>query len=390
MDRETLSNYGWIIIAIILISSFILFSSGFAEDITYKADKQAQRILLNKTKDSEEDLTLLYEVCETWKCGDNLNAHIMKDNKNENIKYKIYIKPIQISKDADYSMYDDSSKWKLINTSENIITPLGEEFGLEENQGIKESSVVFESLDFSSRITEIKPILSIWEDDETGNPTKHVEILKDYDIAGTVYNLKINNITLPSSVTKLSSSCFGYDMIQNSIDAPGVTVLEDRALIFNFNMKSANFNNLTTIGEKAFYDAQKLSSFYFADSITEIGKSAFENCSSFETVEINSKNIAIREMAFDYCENMTKFSVSYDVQNSDVILEDGLLVNCLNLKEIYLPSGTLTCADSLFNLTDWNITSDVTYYFNGSFEDWILFKEKNSITTTEDFNIIHL
>ena len=96
MDKETLSSYGWIVIAIIIVSSLIMFASDFFEDISNKTEKQAQKILLNISEDDEEDLTLKYDVCETWQCGENLNAYIMKDSSDEELKYRIYIKLWQI------------------------------------------------------------------------------------------------------------------------------------------------------------------------------------------------------------------------------------------------------------------------------------------------------
>lgn len=405
MDKETLSNYGWIVITLLVLICFIEFSSGFVDDLIFKADKQEQRILLNKTEDDMEDLTLLYEVCETWQCGNNLNAYIMKtpDDEIQNsevLKYKIYIKPIHIAKGADYSMYDDSSYWMLINSTDNIITPLGSEFGLASNQGIKDCSVTFETLNFSSRITEVKPILNVWKVDDADNPIEHVNDVPDDLTDYKVHTLKINDIVLPASVTKISSNSFACDTIQNSITGSGVTTLKNKALMNNGNMQSAYFDNLSEIGEKALYGNINLNSFYFPNSLTNIGSFAFGSCKSLETVDIISKQINIGNNAFNECESLKSINFSYNIPDSIVTLGDECIRQCTKLQEIYLPLNEFYCPGNFFNLTEWSTGTSLDtgtvlkYYFNGSFQEWInfknAFKNKNGFDIPDTANVVYI
>lgn len=72
----------------------------------------------------------------------------------------------------------------------------------------------------------------------------------------------------------------------------------------------ATFNNLlvTTIGSRAFYERESLTSVIIPDSVTSIGDDAFFWCTSLTSITIPDGVTSIGQYAFEYCNNLTEIN----------------------------------------------------------------------------------
>lgn len=94
--------------------------------------------------------------------------------------------------------------------------------------------------------------------------------------------------------------------------------------------------------------------------ISVIGKKAFQNNTSVETVELPNSIKSIETIAFGGCSNLK----SIIIPNSVTEIGDGAFYSCSELKSITLPDGIKRIGDNLFwscvRLADVNIPNNVT------------------------------
>ena len=151
-------------------------------------------------------------------------------------------------------------------------------------------------------------------------------------------NMHLNTVTIPNSVTKISSSAFwgctglasitipenvttiGSYAFENCTDLTSVIIPDNVTSMGTYtfsgctNLVSASLGKgITSIDYKMFYDCTSLTSVIVPNSITTIGKLAFYNCSSLASITVPEKVTSIGSGAFEGCTNLT--SVLWDVES---------------------------------------------------------------------------
>ena len=104
------------------------------------------------------------------------------------------------------------------------------------------------------------------------------------------------------------------------------------------------FSNLETIGERAFYYCEGLTSITIPNSVMSIGECAFQYCRGLTSLkfEEGSNLTSIGNAAFGICSNIEKIELP-DTVNS---LGTTVFRSCPKLKDLNIPNG-------LSNVTDW-------------------------------------
>ena len=93
--------------------------------------------------------------------------------------------------------------------------------------------------------------------------------------------------------------------------------------------------SVTSIGDRAFYDCDYLTSITIPNSVTSIGDRAFERCSGFTSITIPNSVTSIGNYAFYWCYNLTSVTIG----NSVTSIGEGAFERCSGLESIVVDAG---------------------------------------------------
>ena len=137
----------------------------------------------------------------------------------------------------------------------------------------------------------------------------------------------LTNITIPNSVTSIGSAAFYGCAYLTSITIPNsvTSIVYD---VFNSspieyasiptsaisyipkgNLKEVVITSGDSIGERAFYDCDSLTSITIGNSVTSIGDWAFYGCDSLTSVTIPNSVTSIAYAAFAGCDSLTSITI---------------------------------------------------------------------------------
>lgn len=127
-------------------------------------------------------------------------------------------------------------------------------------------------------------------------------------------------------------------------------------------------DEITSIGDCAFYDCRNLTSMNIPDGITYIGKYAFSGCYSLTSVTIPDSVTSIGDSAFSHCESLT----SVNIPDSVTSIGYSAFSNCPSLTSVTI-SDSITEIESFafsdcYGLTSVTIPDSVTKIYMSAFQ----------------------
>ena len=206
-----------------------------------------------------------------------------------------------------------------------------------------------------------------------GEQVNRIESGAFYDCSG------LKSITIPSSVTSIGGIAFmGCSALKE-------VVISDIAAWFNISFANYPANplncahrlylngqlvtdliipeNVTSVGDYAFYGCSGLTSVSIPSSVTSIGEDAFSGCSSLKEVEINTNTIGTW---FKGLHSIQKITLGEQVTN----IGNYAFQNCSGLTSINIPSNVTSIGSFAFSgcskITEVKI-SDLVSWCNISF-----------------------
>ena len=127
-------------------------------------------------------------------------------------------------------------------------------------------------------------------------------------------------------------------------------------------------DSVTSIEKSAFKGCSRLTSINIPDGVTSIGERAFYECSSLTNITIPNSVTSIGDYAFYYCSSLT----SITIPNSVTSIRDQAFANCSSLTSINIPDSVTSIGDFAFydcsSLTSITIPNSVTKFGNYIFE----------------------
>ena len=184
-------------------------------------------------------------------------------------------------------------------------------------------------------ITIPSSVTSIGEYAFRGCDLERIEVSTD----NSVYYSQRNCI-IEKATNKLVLGCKNSG-IPNSVTSIGKSAFEDCT-----GLKSITIpNSVTSIGDWAFYGCTGLKSITIPNSVTSIGKSAFEDCTGLTSVTIGNSVTSIGDSAFKGCSGLTSITIPDSVTS----IGERAFSGCTGLKSITIPASVTSIGWGTFS-----------------------------------------
>ena len=172
------------------------------------------------------------------------------------------------------------------------------------------------------------------------------------------------NAIVETATNKLIAGCQNT-IIPNSVTSIGSSAFEHCSSLTSITIP----NSVTSIGEYAFSSCYSLTSVTLPNSVSSIGYSAFEDCSSLTSITIPNSVTSIGDRAFRKCSSLT----SITIPNGVTSIGASTFESCSSLSSITIPNSVTSIGSSAFygcsSLTSVTIPNGVTSIGNRAFYD---------------------
>ena len=181
----------------------------------------------------------------------------------------------------------------------------------------------------------------------------------------TVYDSRNNcNAIIETETNTLIQGC-NTTIIPDSVTSIGNTAFERCTSLTSVTIG----NGVTSIGSGVFQYCSGLTSVTIPDSVTSIGTHVFNGCTSLTSCTIGSGVTSIGQATFRNCSGLT----SVDLPNRVTSIGDYAFSGCTSLEEVTIPNGVTSIGGSCFyNCTSLtsivipdSVTSIGTWVFQG-------------------------
>ena len=214
------------------------------------------------------------------------------------------------------------------------------------------------------------------------------------DLTYEVEGGKLTFAASTGTITKCDASVTNA-VIPSEINGVPVTAIGDFAFFWTggaSQLQSVTIpNTVTTIGRNAFQGCSQLTSVVIPDSVTELGQDIFANCTSLSQVTLGAGMTQIARTMFQGCKALRSIyipsnitSIGYDAFNgsgiAEITIPDSVTAisgcafsGCNSLTSITVPNSVTQLGDCVFeyctNLTDVRLSSSLTILPRGTFQN---------------------
>jgi hypothetical protein len=144
--------------------------------------------------------------------------------------------------------------------------------------------------------------------------TNTVTLIGKGNEVSAIYALNIPSTVINGgitySVTAIGENAFQFGTVTSVVIGDNVTTIGNNAFYCCYDLASVTFgNNVTTIGDNAFYHCYDLTSVVIGNNVTTIGYSAFYYCYKMTSVVIGNSVTNIASYAFASCSALEDITI---------------------------------------------------------------------------------
>ena len=161
-------------------------------------------------------------------------------------------------------------------------------------------------------------------------------------------NCNLSTITIPASVTEMSTEVFSYcRSLSEVIFQPGTTRIWDYEFCGCSSLTEINIpETVTSIGSGAFRSTG-LTSVVIPNGVVSLGSDAFSNCKNLNSVTLPATLTEVPDSLFSDCSSLTNVTMP----NGITAIGSYAFRNCTSLSKINLPDSVTEIKSSAFSMT---------------------------------------
>lgn len=310
MDKQTFSEYGWIVISLILVAVFVIACPAVMLNVSDTLGKQSDSLTKTENQGGLEPPSLLL-------ANDKLK---ITEGSPDTVSYVVTIN----------------------NENKETITAIHPETPYDLSHlpcGTHKLSVIAKDAEDN----ESSDVFTYYVNSKK-NSISETHYITDSAYGG-IDEIVAIGATDPNYVIALYIN--GYKkvvIIKNGKDSDG-KIMTSAPLTHKNSITSVVIRDgVVNIGQSLFQDCTKLQKVDMPDSVTSIHANAFKNCTSLTSVGISKNVTFIDHAAFENC-GITSISVPGTVQS----LGQYVFNNCTNLKKVTLSEGITSVGAGMFN-----------------------------------------
>ena len=158
----------------------------------------------------------------------------------------------------------------------------------------------------------------------------------------------MSTITIPASVTKMSSEVFSYcRSLSEVIFQPGTTRIWDYEFYGCSSLTEITIpETVTSIGSGAF-TSTGLTSVVIPNGVVSLGSDAFSRCKNLNSVTLPATLTEVPDSLFSDCSSLTNVTMP----NGITAIGSHAFSNCISLSKINLPDSVTEIKSSAFSMT---------------------------------------
>ena len=161
----------------------------------------------------------------------------------------------------------------------------------------------------------------------------------------------VNNIILPSTLTKINDTAFQFLEHLREISIPdSVTELGRDVFYSCTSLEQVKLpKNLKVLPKGTFEECNELKDIELPEGLEVIGKDAFFACRGIRNIKFPESLKSIKESAFHNCDGLK----SVEIPDSVKEIEKSAFEHCLNLRRVKLPKELNILNESVFQSCSW-------------------------------------
>lgn len=373
MDKETLSNYGWIVICVLVLAVMIALATPFG---TFVADA------IKSTTQG------LFDVNQNA-----LNSTGLINIDNQEFESCQHDYEVVTTGDCSTGQITTTQTCKLCGKSYSEETPAKHTFDNADDMtcntcNTKFTSYYFNPSDYDAKMGTTTKTDAVVEIPETftHNGTNY----KVTEIDGDVYRncTSLTSVLIPGSVKRIRGFAFdGCKNLESVTLCEGLTIIDVQAFARIDKLKNVTIpDSVTNIEQSAFADSKsievinistnsklkkvgicafantKITSIYFPDTVTSIGLRTFGYCYELTDVVLPAGLTSISEDLFLGCNKLKSVNMPEGVTS----IGKSAFTGCKALSSIVIPDGVQTIGVNAF----YGCTSIENISFTGTTDQW--------------------